>query len=87
MELQVTLAETRRELQRAGQQSDDAAEYMGDKEMAVGDNLQTVGVIQGVIGDEKNFRRDEDKERSETQGNPEKIFESGTSGTGREQGG
>ena len=55
--------------------------------MAVGDNLQTVGVIHRVIGDEKSFRCDEDKERSETQGNPEKGFESGTSGTGCGQGG
>ncbi len=55
VELQVTLAEARRELHRAGQESDDAAEYMGDEEVAVGDDLQTVGVIQGVIGDKKNF--------------------------------
>jgi hypothetical protein len=39
---------------------------MRDEEMAVGDDLQTVGVVHGVIGDEKNFRSDEDKERSET---------------------
>ena len=55
MEFQVTLAKARRELHRAGQQSDDAAECMGDEEMAVGDDLQTVSVVHGVIGDEKNF--------------------------------
>ena len=51
----MTLAKARRELQRAGQQSDDAAERMGNEEMAVGDDLQTVGVVHGVIGNEKNF--------------------------------
>ncbi|HZL69924.1 MAG TPA: hypothetical protein VFC29_21640, partial [Candidatus Limnocylindrales bacterium] len=55
MEFQVTLAKPRRELNRAGQESDDAAERMGDEEMAVGDDLQTVGVVHGVIGDEKSF--------------------------------
>jgi hypothetical protein len=55
MEFQVTLAKARRELQRAGHESDDAGECMGDEELAVGDNLQTVGVVHGVIGDEKNF--------------------------------
>jgi len=55
MEFQVTLAKSRRELYRAGQKSDDAAECMWDEEMAVGDDLQTVGVVHGVIGDEKNF--------------------------------
>ena len=55
MEFQVTIAKARRELQRAGQDGDAAAECMGDEEMAVGDDLQTVGVVHGVIGDEKNF--------------------------------
>ena len=55
MEFQVTLAKARRELHRAGQESGDAAECMGDQEMAVGDDLQTVGVVHGVIGDEKSF--------------------------------
>ena len=55
VELQVTPAKTQRELHRAGQESDNAAECMGDEEMAVGDDLQTVGVVHRVIGDEKNF--------------------------------
>jgi len=55
MEFQVTLANARRELHRTGQESDDAAECMGDEEIAVGDDLQTVGVVHGVIGEEKNF--------------------------------
>ena len=55
MEFQVTLAKARRELNRTGQESDDAAECMGDEEMAVGDDLQTVGVVHRVIGDEKSF--------------------------------
>ncbi len=84
MEFQVTIAKARRELHRADQESDAAAECMGDEEMAVGDDLQTVGVVHGVIGDEKNFRSDEDKERGETKGDPENRVESGTR---REQGG
>jgi hypothetical protein len=44
-------------------------------------------VIHGIVGDEKNFRSDEDKERRETKGDPENGFESGTNGSGREQGG
>ena len=87
MECKVTLAKARRELQGAGQERDGAAECMGDKEMAVGDDLQTVGVVHGVIGDEKNFRSDEDKEHSKTQGGPENGFESRTPGPLREQGG
>jgi hypothetical protein len=55
MEFQVTLAKARRELHRSGQESDAAAECMGDEEMAVGDDLQTVGMVHGVIGDEENF--------------------------------
>src|SRR5665213_4585802 len=55
MEFQVTLAKARGELHRSGQKSNDAAECMGDKEMAVGDDLQTVGVVHGIIGYEKNF--------------------------------
>src|ERR1700733_9253533 len=42
MKFEVTLAKARRELHRAGQQSGDSAECMGDEEMAVGDHLQTV---------------------------------------------
>ena len=60
---------------------------MGDEEMAVGDYLQTVGVVHGVIRDQQNFRSDEDKEHSEAKRDPQKDFESGTGGTGREQGG
>ena len=55
MEFEVTPAKARPELHRAGQQSDDAAECMGDEEIAVGDDLQTIGVVHGVISDEKNF--------------------------------
>jgi hypothetical protein len=55
MEFQVTLPKARRELHRAGQERDDAAERMGNQEIAVGDDLQTVSVVHGVIGDEKKF--------------------------------
>ncbi len=55
MEFQMTLAKARRELHRPDQQSDDAAECVRDKEMAVGDDLQTIGVVHRVISNEKNF--------------------------------
>src|SRR5665213_1120249 len=55
MELQVTPAKSRRELDGSAQESDAAKEHMRDEEMAVGDDLQTVGVVHGVIGDQKNF--------------------------------
>ncbi len=55
MEFQVTLAKARRELQRTGQESDDAGKRMRDEEMAVGNDLQTVGLVHVVISDEKKF--------------------------------
>lgn len=55
MELEVTLADPRGEIDGADQESEDSGECVGDEEMAVGDDLQTVGVVHGVIGDEKNF--------------------------------
>jgi hypothetical protein len=55
MEFQVTLAKARGELQRACEKSEDTADRMGDEELSVGDDLQTVGVVHGVIGGEKSF--------------------------------
>jgi hypothetical protein len=55
MELQVTLPNPRRELQRAGQQSEGSAERVRDEESAVGYDLQAVGMVHGVIGDEKDL--------------------------------
>jgi hypothetical protein len=57
---------------------------MGDEEPAVGDDLEAIRVVHRVIDDQKNFRSDEDKEHSETEGDPENGFESGTFGTGSE---
>jgi len=58
---------------------------MRDQETAIGDDLQTIGVVHRVIGDKKNFRGDEDEERGETEGDPENSFGSGTTGFGRKQ--
>ena len=55
MEFEVTLTKSRGELDGADQESDDAAERMRDEEMAVGDDLQTVGVVHGIVGDEENL--------------------------------
>src|SRR5580698_9411253 len=55
MELEMTLADSRGEIDGADQESEDSGECMRDEEMAVGNDLQTVGVVHGVIGDKKNF--------------------------------
>ena len=55
MELEVTLADPRGEIDGADQESEDSGESVRDEEAAVGDDLQTVGVVHGVIGEEKNF--------------------------------
>ena len=55
MELEVPLAYPRGEIDGADQESEDSGECMGDEEMAVGDDLQTVSVVHRVIGDKKNF--------------------------------
>ena len=55
MEVEVTLADPRGEIDRADQKSEDSGERMWDEEMAVGDDLQTVGVVHGIVGDEENF--------------------------------
>jgi len=55
MELEVTLADSRGEIDGADHESEDSGERMGDEQAAIGDDLQTVCVIHRVIGDEKNF--------------------------------
>src|ERR1700722_12607252 len=55
MELQVTLPKARRELQRAGQQSEGSEERVRDEESAVGYDLQAVSMVHGVIGEEKDL--------------------------------
>jgi len=85
MESQITVADARGEIDGANQECEDSGECMRDEETAVGDDLQTVGVVHGVIGDKKNFRSDEDKERYKTKGDPENGFESGSAGVGNTQ--
>lgn len=55
MQVEVTLANPRGEIDGADQESEGSGECVWDEKMAVGDDLQTVGVVHGVIGDEKNF--------------------------------
>jgi hypothetical protein len=87
MKLQVTLADPRGEIDGADQESEDSGERVGDEESPVGDDLQTVGVVHGIISSEKNFRSDEDKERSKTKADPENGFKSEATGGGRKQSG
>src|SRR5271156_5731381 len=55
MELHVTLPKARRELQRAGQQSEGSAERVRDEQSAAGYDLQAVSVVHGVIGEQKDL--------------------------------
>jgi len=43
---------------------------MRDEEAAIGDDLQTVGVVHRIVGDEENFRGNEDEKRGEAKGDP-----------------
>ena len=56
---------------------------MWNEELAVGDDLQTVGVVHGLVGDEENFRGNEDEEHSESEGDPENRLKSGIGSAGR----
>lgn len=66
----------------ADEESQHAGERMRDEEMTVGDDLQTVGVVHRIVGDEEQFRGNEDKEHGETKRDPENRLESGTGGAG-----
>ena len=55
MELEVTLADPRGEIDGADQKSEDSGECMRDEEMAVGNDLQTVGVVHRIVGDEEQL--------------------------------
>jgi hypothetical protein len=55
MELEVILPDPRGEIDGADQKCEDSGKRMRDEETAVGNDLQTVGVVHGVIGDEENF--------------------------------
>ena len=55
MELEVTLSDSRGEIDGADQKSEGSGECMRDEEMAIGDDLQTVGVVHGIVRDEENF--------------------------------
>jgi len=55
MELEVTLADPRGEIDGTDQKSEDSGECMRDEEMAVGNDLQTVGVVHRIVGDEEQL--------------------------------
>jgi len=55
MERAMTPADPRGEVDGADQEREDSSERMGDEEAAVGDDLETVGMVHGVIGDKENF--------------------------------
>ena len=51
----MTLADPRGEIDRADQESKDSRECMRNEELAIGDDLQTIGVVHRVIGDEEQL--------------------------------
>src|ERR1700733_2738255 len=55
MELEVTLANPRGEIDGANQKSEGSGECMRDEEMAVGNDLQAVGVVHRIVSDEESF--------------------------------
>jgi hypothetical protein len=83
MELEMPLANPRGEIDGADQKSEDSGECVWDEQIAVGNDLQTVRVVHGIVGDEENFRSNEDKERNQAERDPENSLRSGTSRTGR----
>ena len=66
MELQMMLAYPRGEIDGADQESENSGKCVRNQEAAVGDDLQTVGVIHRIVGNKKNFGCDEDEERGES---------------------
>ncbi len=86
MELEVTLADPGREIDGADKESKGSCERMRDEEMAIGNDLEPVGVVHRIVGVEEHFRSNEDEERRETEGDPKNGFESGTGGFVHRQG-
>ena len=85
MKFEMAPAKSRGELNRSAQESDTAKKHMWDEEMAVGDDLQTVGVVHGIVGEKKNFRGNEDEERSEAKQYPENGFRCRTTRAGGQE--
>jgi hypothetical protein len=51
MKLEIALAKSRGKLDGTAQQSDEPEEHMWDQKMTVRDDLQTVGVVHGIVGE------------------------------------
>jgi len=83
MKLEVLLSDPRGEIDWTDQESEHSSECMWDEEMAVGNHLQTVGVVHRIVGNEEQLGGNKDKERGEAQRDPKNHLESGTSGSWR----
>jgi hypothetical protein len=55
MEREMALANPRGEIDGPDQESEDSGQRMRDKKATVCDDLETVGMVHGVIGDKENF--------------------------------
>jgi hypothetical protein len=51
----MALTYARGEIYGPNQQGKDASKSVWDEQTVVGDDLQTIGVVHGIVGDEKNF--------------------------------
>jgi len=68
VELDVPLAEAGGEVERADEEGEGSGEGVRDEERVVGDDLEAVGVVHRVVGEEEDFRGDEDEEGDEADG-------------------
>ena len=76
MQAQIARAESRRELQRSGEERERACERVRNQELTVGDHLKAIGVIHRVIDEQERLGRDDDEERREAERDPESALES-----------
>ncbi len=70
----VSPAQARGKLEWATEQSEGAEESVREEQVAVGDQLNTVLVVQRVVGNEEDFVGDEDEKSDKTEQEPERMF-------------
>src|SRR6185437_7149236 len=74
VQLQMTGAESRGELQRADDEGERGCGGVWDEQGAVVDELEAVGVVERVVEGEKDFTGDEDEQGGEAHEEPELVL-------------
>lgn len=74
VEGKISLAEALGELERTADQSEGAEEGVWEQQVAIGNEVDAVLVVERVIGNEKDFVGDEDEESGKTENEPERMF-------------